>query len=45
METLKEGVGVHSLVHGISKVKEARQRSRMGIRTSDKWINYSYELA
>jgi hypothetical protein len=38
----KEGVGVFSLPCNILGVRGACWSSGMGIRTSDKWVNYSY---
>jgi hypothetical protein len=37
-----EGVGIHSVIHNISKVRWVCWNFGMGIRTSDKWVNYSY---
>jgi hypothetical protein len=45
VETLEEGVEVHSLIRSTSRVREACQSSTMGTRTSDKWVNYSYRPA
>jgi hypothetical protein len=45
VKTTKEGVGVCSLAHNISGVKGACRSSEMGIKMSDKWVNYSYGFA
>ncbi len=37
-----EGVGVHSLTCSTLGIRRACWNSRMWIRTSDKWVNYSY---
>jgi hypothetical protein len=42
-ETIEEGVGVGSLAHNTLRVKGACQSSGMGIKMSEKWVNYSYE--
>jgi len=43
MKTMEEeGVGVHSLAHNTSRVKRACWSFEMGIKTSDKRVNYSY---
>jgi hypothetical protein len=43
METTeKKGVWVCSLVRSILGVKGACQNFGMGIKTSDRWVNYSY---
>jgi hypothetical protein len=42
MKTLKKGIGVRSLVHNTSRVKGACWSFQMGIKTSDKWVHYSY---
>jgi hypothetical protein len=41
----KEGVGVRSLAHNILGVKGAYWNFEMGIITSDKRVNYSYQSA
>jgi hypothetical protein len=41
MKTMEKGVGACSLTHNTSKVRGACWSSRMGIRTNDKWVNYS----
>jgi hypothetical protein len=46
VKTMKEeGVEVCSLVRNTSKVKGVCWGSGMGIRTSDKWVNYSHRYA
>jgi hypothetical protein len=46
MKTMKEEeVGARSLAHNIFGVKGACWNSRMGIRTNDKHVNYSYQFA
>jgi hypothetical protein len=43
VETTEEkGTWVCSLVHSILGVKGACQSFGMGIKTNDKWVNYSY---
>jgi hypothetical protein len=40
--TKKKRVGVHSLIHNISRVRRASWTSKMGTRMNEKWVNYSY---
>jgi hypothetical protein len=42
MKTTVEGVGVHSLTHNTAGVRRAYWNFGMGIKTSNKWVNYSY---
>jgi hypothetical protein len=42
---MEEGVGMRSLTCSISGVKNACWNFGMGIRTNDKWVNYSHGLA
>jgi len=39
----KKEVGAHSLVHNTSRVIRACWSFRMGIKTNDKCVNYSYQ--
>jgi hypothetical protein len=39
----EEGVGMHSLVRNISRVKGACWSFGMGTKVSDKQVNYSHE--
>jgi hypothetical protein len=41
----EKGVGVCSLVCSILKVRKACWSFEMGIKTSDKQVNYSYQSA
>jgi hypothetical protein len=41
----EKGVGVCSLAHNISEVRGACWNFGMGIKMSDKQVNYSYGLA
>jgi hypothetical protein len=43
-KTEENGVGVHSLTHNISEVKRACLNSKMGIKKSNKQVNYSHKL-
>jgi hypothetical protein len=45
VKIVEEGMKIRSLVHITSKGGGVCWNSRMGIRTSDKRINYSHELA
>jgi len=42
VKIVKEGVEVCSLIHNISKVRNACWSSEMGTKMSDKWVNYSH---
>jgi len=43
--TEEERVGVRSLTRNISGVRGVCWSCKMGIKTNDKWFNYSYEPA
>jgi len=45
MKTLEKGVGVCCIVHNTSRVRRVCWSFEMGIRTSDKLINYSCGFA
>jgi hypothetical protein len=41
----EEGIGAHSLAYNIYRVRKVCWSSRIGIRTNDKHVNYSYQFA
>jgi hypothetical protein len=43
VKTMKKIVGVCSLIHNTSRVKGVCWSSRMGSKTSYKWVNYSHK--
>jgi hypothetical protein len=45
MKTTEEGVGARSVAHNTFGVRGACWSFRMGTRTSDKHVNYSYQSA
>jgi hypothetical protein len=45
MKTMKEGITVCSFVCNNSKIKRVCWSSKMGNKTSGKWVNYSYGYA
>ncbi len=45
MKEEEEKVEACFLTHNISEVKKACQNFRMGIKTSDKHVDYSYQYA
>jgi hypothetical protein len=45
VKTTKEGIGAHSLTRNTSRVRRVCWSYEIGIRTSDKCVNYSYQFA